>query len=220
MALEPILVTTLLLTHLAVPSQLLQPLRLDSVGYGLWCQKFVLPHPLPCDDRRETTSKSDRPSSEIDASGREREKEKTHTHTHTHEKTATEETRRTQNPNARKPQHKRQEELKTLKLETDLRQVEEGEAHPDCFRSNSSKLPSKSWMPQNNRDPMTHYPDPSSNHAQILHQIMWRGKCVTKDQIYKTLILNSLACRSISWLYSPEDYSENYLSIGVPQCGG
>lgn len=131
----------------------------------------------------------------------EREKEKTHTHTH--EKTATEETRRTQNPNARKPQHKRQEELETLKLETDLRQVEEGEAHPDCFRSNSSKLPSKSWMPQNNRDPMTHYPDPSSNHAQILHQIMWRGKCVTKDQIYKTLILNSLACRSISCCIPP-----------------
>jgi hypothetical protein len=217
MALEPILVTTLLLTHLAVPSQLLQPLRLDSVGYGLWCQKFVLPHPLPCDDRRETTSKSDRPSSEIDASEREGGREKK---THAQEKTATEETRRTQNPKARKPQHKRQEELKTLKLETDLRQVEEVEAHPDCFRSNSSKLQSQSWMPQNNRDPMTHYPDPSSNHAQILHQIMWRGKCVAKDQNYRTLILDWLACRSISWLFSPEDYSESYLSIGVQQCGG
>jgi hypothetical protein len=128
--------------------------------------------------------------------------------------------RRDEEFKTRKPQHKRQELLKTLKLETDLRQVEEVEAHPDCFRSNSSKLQSKSWMPQNNRDPMTHYPDPSSNHAQILHQIMWRGKCVAKDQNYKTMILDSLACRSISWLFSPEDYWESYLSIGVPQCGG
>ncbi|KAH9550138.1 hypothetical protein CY35_10G057100 [Sphagnum magellanicum] len=92
-----------------------------------------------------------------------RERERERENTHTQEKTATEETRTTQNPKARKPQHKRQEELKTLKLETDLRQVEEVEAHPDCFRSNSSKLQSKSWMPQNNnRNPMTHYPDPSS----------------------------------------------------------
>jgi hypothetical protein len=147
MALETILVTTLLLTHLAVPSQLLQPLRLDSVGYGLWCQKFVLPHPLPSDDRRETTSKSDRPSSDIDDSQREREREREREgerKTHTQGKTETEETRRTQNPKARKPQHSKQEELQTLKLETDLRQVEEVEAHPDCFRSNSSKLQSKS----------------------------------------------------------------------------
>jgi hypothetical protein len=140
--------------------------------------------------------------------------------THTEEKTATEETRRTQNPKTRKPQHKRQEELKTLKLETDLRQVEEIEAHPNRFRSNSSKLQSKSWMPQNNRDPMTHYPDPSSNHAQKASNHVERKMCCQGSKIQNPD--TRFACLPIDFLvvFPPEDYSESYLSIGVPKRGG
>uniref|UniRef100_A0A2P2PIS4 Uncharacterized protein MANES_07G115700 n=1 Tax=Rhizophora mucronata TaxID=61149 RepID=A0A2P2PIS4_RHIMU len=43
-ALEPVLVSALLLAHLAVPSQLLQTFRFDSVRYCLRCQELVFPH--------------------------------------------------------------------------------------------------------------------------------------------------------------------------------
>lgn len=43
-ALKPILVAALLLAHLAVPLELLQPLGLDPVGDCLRRQKLVLPH--------------------------------------------------------------------------------------------------------------------------------------------------------------------------------
>jgi hypothetical protein len=41
-ALEAVLVSALLLAHFAIPSQLLQPLRLDAVGDGLGGEKAVL----------------------------------------------------------------------------------------------------------------------------------------------------------------------------------
>lgn len=44
MALESVLVATLLLAHLAVPSQLLQTFCFDSVGDRLRGEEFVLPH--------------------------------------------------------------------------------------------------------------------------------------------------------------------------------
>lgn len=44
MALESVLVPALLLAHLAVPSQLLQTLRFDSVRNRLRGEEFVLPH--------------------------------------------------------------------------------------------------------------------------------------------------------------------------------
>ncbi|KAI8031458.1 hypothetical protein LOK49_LG01G01772 [Camellia lanceoleosa] len=43
-ALEPVLVPTLLLAHLAVPPKFLQTLRLDSIRNRLRSQKFVLAH--------------------------------------------------------------------------------------------------------------------------------------------------------------------------------
>lgn len=49
-ALEAVLVAALLLAHLAVPPELLQPLRLDSVRDCLGRQKVVLPHDDDDDD--------------------------------------------------------------------------------------------------------------------------------------------------------------------------
>jgi hypothetical protein len=43
-ALETVLVSALLLAHLAVPAQLLQPLRLDPVGNPLRGPHVVLTH--------------------------------------------------------------------------------------------------------------------------------------------------------------------------------
>ena len=43
-ALEAVLVAALLLAHLAVPPQLLEPLGFDPVRDRLWRQEIVLPH--------------------------------------------------------------------------------------------------------------------------------------------------------------------------------
>lgn len=43
-AFESVLVPTLLLAHLAVPSELLETFGFDAVSNCLWCQKIVLPH--------------------------------------------------------------------------------------------------------------------------------------------------------------------------------
>ena len=44
MALEAVLVSTLLLAHLAVPSELAQALRLDAIPDRLWGEETVLRH--------------------------------------------------------------------------------------------------------------------------------------------------------------------------------
>lgn len=43
-ALEPVLVTTLFLAHLAVPTEFLETFCLDTVGDCFRSQEFVLPH--------------------------------------------------------------------------------------------------------------------------------------------------------------------------------
>jgi hypothetical protein len=43
-ALETILVSALFLTHLTVPTKLLETLCFYSISNSLWCQKIVLPH--------------------------------------------------------------------------------------------------------------------------------------------------------------------------------
>jgi hypothetical protein len=44
MAFETILITTLLLAHLAIPPKFLQPFCFDSIGNCLRCEKVIFPH--------------------------------------------------------------------------------------------------------------------------------------------------------------------------------